>query len=139
MEGSGRWSAVCVAEERDTSGSRRPGRQHGVAGARQFLRAHDRDGGRGARPEGRERDAGHSLTITGKQEKASRRYFSAIDRRDVDPVADREENDHMRADESRPEEAGDPVCWLAATCAECGAFVESDRCWRCGAPRKEDR
>jgi hypothetical protein len=33
--------------------------------------------------------------------------------------------------------AGDPVCWLAVTCDECGAFVEETVCWRCGTPREE--
>ena len=27
------------------------------------------------------------------------------------------------------------VCWLAATCAECGALVEGGTCWSCGAHR----
>ncbi|MEI5585061.1 MULTISPECIES: hypothetical protein [unclassified Agromyces] len=29
------------------------------------------------------------------------------------------------------------VCWLAATCTECGALVEGGRCWNCGARRAE--
>ncbi|MCK6065653.1 MULTISPECIES: hypothetical protein [Microbacterium] len=33
---------------------------------------------------------------------------------------------------------GDPACWLAATCPDCGAIVERAVCWRCGAPREEE-
>lgn len=29
------------------------------------------------------------------------------------------------------------VCWLAATCVECGALVEGGVCWNCGAKRSE--
>lgn len=31
-------------------------------------------------------------------------------------------------------EGGDPACWLALLCPECGAVLESrsDPCWRCG-------
>jgi hypothetical protein len=29
------------------------------------------------------------------------------------------------------------VCWLAATCDECGALVEGGTCWNCGARRSE--
>ena len=29
------------------------------------------------------------------------------------------------------------VCWLAATCVECGALVEGGTCWNCGAARTE--
>lgn len=29
------------------------------------------------------------------------------------------------------------VCWLAATCVECGALVEGGLCWNCGAKRSE--
>jgi hypothetical protein len=30
---------------------------------------------------------------------------------------------------------GDAVCWLSATCGECGALIEGAACWNCGAPR----
>ena len=30
------------------------------------------------------------------------------------------------------------VCWLAATCTECGALIEGGTCWNCGARRVED-
>ena len=30
------------------------------------------------------------------------------------------------------------VCWLAATCAECGALIEGGTCWNCGARRDEE-
>jgi hypothetical protein len=33
---------------------------------------------------------------------------------------------------------GDAVCWLAATCTECGALIEGGTCWNCGARRMED-
>ncbi|HEU4465298.1 MAG TPA: hypothetical protein VFR98_02130 [Agromyces sp.] len=29
------------------------------------------------------------------------------------------------------------VCWLAATCVECGALVEGGTCWNCGTARRE--
>ncbi|MEY8042238.1 hypothetical protein [Saccharopolyspora cebuensis] len=34
------------------------------------------------------------------------------------------------------EPGGDPVCWAARVCPECGAFAEAEpptRCARCGA------
>jgi hypothetical protein len=30
------------------------------------------------------------------------------------------------------------ACWLAATCAECGALVEGSTCWNCGARRPDE-
>lgn len=30
------------------------------------------------------------------------------------------------------------VCWLAATCTECGALIEGGTCWNCGARRAEE-
>ncbi|MCP2367342.1 hypothetical protein BCL57_001496 [Agromyces flavus] len=46
-----------------------------------------------------------------------------------------------RGAESRPEPEQDgvtgDVCWLAATCTECGALVEGGTCWNCGARRTE--
>ncbi|MHA6630631.1 hypothetical protein ACU61A_34780 [Pseudonocardia sichuanensis] len=38
-------------------------------------------------------------------------------------------------------EGGDPVCWLGALCPECGAMPSegTDRCWRCGAERPDER
>jgi hypothetical protein len=36
-----------------------------------------------------------------------------------------------------PETVGGDVCWLAATCVECGALVEGGVCWNCGARRAE--
>ena len=36
--------------------------------------------------------------------------------------------------EDEPEAGGDPVCWLAQVCVECGALREgAGACWRCGA------
>ena len=43
-------------------------------------------------------------------------------------------------------DGGDPVCWLAGLCPECGAMPTDDPtgdtcCWRCGAdlpPRDRD-
>jgi rubrerythrin len=36
---------------------------------------------------------------------------------------------------------GDPACWMAMVCPECGALVEdeaAERCPRCGAARPDD-
>jgi hypothetical protein len=30
------------------------------------------------------------------------------------------------------------VCWLAATCTECGALIEGATCWNCGARRADE-
>jgi len=37
-------------------------------------------------------------------------------------------------------DGGDPACWLAALCADCGAVIEGpagSACWRCGGTRRE--
>ena len=39
--------------------------------------------------------------------------------------------------EAQPEPSGD-VCWLAATCTECGALIEGGTCWNCGALRADE-
>jgi len=31
------------------------------------------------------------------------------------------------------------VCWLAATCTECGALIEGGTCWNCGARRADEQ
>jgi hypothetical protein len=36
-----------------------------------------------------------------------------------------------------PDAVTGDVCWLAATCVECGALVEGGECWNCGAWRSE--
>ncbi|MBB2938688.1 ribosomal protein S27AE [Amycolatopsis bartoniae] len=44
------------------------------------------------------------------------------------------------AEEHRTE-GGDPVCWLARVCPECGLFAEDDEavtCARCGARLRDD-
>lgn len=37
-------------------------------------------------------------------------------------------------------EGGDPVCWLAQVCPDCGALNEkfAGTCWRCGISRSPD-
>lgn len=48
------------------------------------------------------------------------------------------------ADDARPsstpptEELDGAVCWLAATCTECGALIEGGTCWNCGARRADE-
>ncbi|MCQ4084100.1 hypothetical protein NGB36_26880 [Streptomyces sp. RB6PN25] len=40
-------------------------------------------------------------------------------------------------DETDGPEGGDPACWLARVCADCGSFREElslDHCQNCGAP-----
>ena len=48
----------------------------------------------------------------------------------------------MRAEEQPNELEGGPldgaVCWLAATCSECGALIEGGTCWNCGARRADE-
>ena len=49
----------------------------------------------------------------------------------------------MRAEQDRNEpEVGEipdgAVCWLAATCTECGALIEGGTCWNCGARRADE-
>ncbi|WP_400996763.1 hypothetical protein [Agromyces sp. GXQ0307] len=40
-----------------------------------------------------------------------------------------------RPDEHAQDDRVGDVCWLAATCDECGALVEGGTCWNCGARR----
>jgi hypothetical protein len=38
------------------------------------------------------------------------------------------------------DEPGDPVCWLAMLCPECGAVpgrLDAPACWRCGTARPD--
>jgi hypothetical protein len=54
--------------------------------------------------------------------------------RDASSGADRD----AAGTEREPDEAIGDVCWLAATCAECGALVEGELCWNCGVRRSAE-
>ncbi|MBL7501921.1 hypothetical protein I6A84_40685 [Frankia sp. CNm7] len=45
-------------------------------------------------------------------------------------------DDAESLDDDGPREGGDPACWLARVCPECGLFAEQEpptACVRCGA------
>lgn len=48
------------------------------------------------------------------------------------------EDAHASADPAQDEATMGAVCWLAATCVECGALIEGGTCWNCGARRVEE-
>jgi hypothetical protein len=54
--------------------------------------------------------------------------------RDASSGADRD----ATGTEREPDGAIGDVCWLAATCAECGALVEGELCWNCGVRRSAE-
>ena len=46
--------------------------------------------------------------------------------------------DHERGEPEIGEILDGAVCWLAATCTECGALIEGGTCWNCGARRADE-